>query len=114
SRRGRAARRTSRPPRPLPAASRMPAIKHRTLGLLSGLAAALALLPASAHGASSCIQVATGLPTRASQCPQWSASPVPQASLQTSTTTQTAASEAEAKQDVSNAGLLENRSEERR
>src|SRR5690349_14133073 len=86
----------------------MPAIKHRTLGLLSGLAAALALLPASAHGASSCIQVATGLPMGAGQCAQPSASPVSQVSLQTSTTTQTAASEAAAKQDVSDAGLPDN------
>src|SRR5256885_3786743 len=83
----------------------MPAIKHRALGLLSGLAAALALLPASAHGAGSCVQVASGLAMGAGQCAQQSASTVAQASSQKSTTTQAAASEAEAKQDVSNADL---------
>jgi hypothetical protein len=81
----------------------MPAIKHRALGLLSGLAAALALLPASAQGASSCSQAASG-----SAMGGCGGNGQAQVSGQNSTTTQAAQSEAEASQDVKNANLPSN------
>jgi trimeric autotransporter adhesin len=73
----------------------MPTVKRRAVGLLSCVAAALALAPASAHGASPCNEAGTGTVMAAGGCAQ-------QISAQTSTTAQAAKSEVEAKQAAFN------------
>lgn len=70
-------------------------IKRRAVGLLISLGAALAMLPASAHGASSCNQAAAGIAMGAYQCGGQA-----QLSFQESTTTQKAESEAQAEQNA--------------
>ncbi len=72
----------------------MHTLKRRMVGLLSGLAAALVMLPASAHAASPCNQSASG----SSACEG-------QVSRESSTTVQTAEADAQAEQDATDAGL---------